>query len=46
MPEIIVSTAFKRDLKKLPAKEIEAVKSVIRILAAGEVLPIRYKNHG
>ena len=45
MPEIIISTAFKRDLKKLSGKDIDAVKSIIRILAAGEAMPVRCKDH-
>ena len=45
MPAIIISTAFKRDLKKLSGKDIEAVKLAIRLLAAGETIPSRYKDH-
>ena len=45
MPEIIISTAFKRDLKKFSGKDIDAMKSIIRILAAGDALPVRCKDH-
>ena len=45
MPEIIISTAFRRDLKKLSGKDIDAVKSIIRILAAGEAMPVHCKDH-
>jgi len=45
MPEIVISSAFKRDMKKLSARDIDAVKSIIRILAGGEALPARCKDH-
>ena len=45
MPGIITSTAFKRDMKNLPQKEIEAAKAVIRALAAGEAMSARCKDH-
>lgn len=48
MYKIVPTTQFKRDYKKLCAdstKNIAELNKVINMLAAGETLPLQYKDH-
>lgn len=41
------TTRFQRDLKRIQKRgyDLDLLKSVIRLLAAGEPLPAKYKDH-
>ncbi len=45
MYKIFRTTSFKKDYKKLNSKEKELLKGVISILANGEELEERYRDH-
>ena len=43
--EVVVSTAFKKDLKKLRGKDTGRLKELIGLLADGLPIPAGYRDH-
>ena len=43
--EIVISTAFKKDMKKLKGKDTGKLKELIVLLADGLPIPAGYRDH-
>ena len=43
--EIVISTAFKKDMKKLKGKDVGKLKELIVLLADGRPIPAGYRDH-
>ncbi len=43
--QIKTAKSFRRDYKKLSAKDVEATDEVVQLLAANKSLPVKYRDH-
>ena len=45
--EVLFSSQFRRDLKRVEkrGKDVEAVRTLAKLIASGEPLPVKYRDH-